>query len=60
VDPGAITLARPIDVLKPREVSLKRLGDFPNALRHAGVGVVSDKDESQAVTRAECGLLGRS
>jgi hypothetical protein len=45
VDPSAITLTRPIDVLKPREMALQRLGDFPDTGCHSPVGVVSDKNE---------------
>jgi hypothetical protein len=47
VGSGTITLACPVDVLSPRQVALNVLDDFPNTLRHAGVGVVSDKNESQ-------------
>ena len=57
VGPSAVTLSRSIDVLKPREVGLKRLGDFPDTGCHSRVGVVSNKDEPQAVARREGWLL---
>src|SRR5262249_53239045 len=39
VDPGAITLARPINVLKPAEMALKFFGDSKNTGRHRAVVV---------------------
>jgi hypothetical protein len=41
VDPGAVTLSRPIDVLKPREMLLKFFRYSKNTGRHRAV-VVSD------------------
>jgi hypothetical protein len=41
VDPSAVTLTRPIDVLKSRKMLLKFFGDSKNTGRHRAV-VVSD------------------
>jgi hypothetical protein len=48
---GTITLLRPIDVLHPSKMPLDIFHDLPNTLRHAGVGVVSGKNEMQAASR---------
>jgi hypothetical protein len=48
---GTITLSRPIDVLHPSKMPLDIFHNLPNTLRHAGVGVVSDKNEMQAGSR---------
>ena len=59
VDPSAITLARPIDVLKPRQMSLKFFGDSKNTGRHRAV-VISNKNEPQGVARRECRLFAHA
>jgi hypothetical protein len=56
VDPSAITLARPIDVLKPREMPLKFFSDRVDTGRHGAV-VVSNKNEPQGVARRELRLF---
>jgi hypothetical protein len=57
--PGGVTLARPIDVLKPSEVPLKSFGDPEDTGRHGAV-VVSAKDEPQGVARRELRLFPHS
>src|ERR1700759_5060491 len=56
VDLGAVTLARPVNVLKPGKVSLKVLSDGIDTRRHSAV-VVSNKDEPQGVAWRENWLL---
>ena len=56
VDPGAITLSRPIDVLKPAEMLLKLSCDSKDTWRHRAV-VIADLNEAQRIARRQAGLI---